>query len=163
MHHLESLGELSPGAATRMRTALIGRYLVVFVPPAASPVTAGIVSKLRTDGGPLPDDQEQVATQLAELVDTSHRRFSGLTSEQRDLVLDRESLDKLARRRRGRPSLDDWLRGPVEVRPIGRQLHREGGTRLMVVVAERAAVLSETRVALRLIEPAWDGIGRWRG
>ena len=163
VRHLESQGELSSGAATRMRTALTGRYLVAVIPAAESPVTAGIVRKLRTSGGPLPGDQEQVATRLAELVDTNHRRFSSLTTEQQDLVLNRVRLDKLARWRRRGSTLDDWLRGPVEVRSIGRQLHREGGTQLMVAVAERASVLSETRVALRVIEFAWDGIGGWRG
>jgi hypothetical protein len=60
-----------------------------------------------------------------------------------------------------------WEGVPVgqndKVRAIGAKANRLGGMKVMRSVAERAASLSTTPAALRVIDSTWDGIGDWRG
>jgi hypothetical protein len=106
--------------------------------------------------GPL----EQVADRLAALVDANERRYDELSPPQRKLIFDAAYLDALVA---GGGPADEWIRDQVEIRAIGHQLNREGGTQLMRQAAERAATMSKTAGALRILDVSWDRIGDWLG
>jgi hypothetical protein len=46
--------------------------------------------------------------------------------------------------------------------PIGEELHKKGGEKLMLQVCERVRSISGD-LAARLVESSWDGIGNWLG
>ena len=46
--------------------------------------------------------------------------------------------------------------------PIGEELHKKGGEKLMLQVCERVRSISGD-LAARLVESSWDRIGNWLG
>jgi hypothetical protein len=100
---------------------------------------------------------DRLARRLIALVDIEERWSGRLTAEQRRLLIDTQHLDALLA---GDKPPEEWIRGQVELRAIGRRLNREGGLGTMQLVASRAGELSGTPV-LGIIDATWDGIGEW--
>jgi hypothetical protein len=94
---------------------------------------------------------------VAGAVTVSRSDGSPLTGELESMA---RKLAKLVDAAGGQPF--GWI-AKARVRAIGAKANKQGGTELMRLVAERAAVVSTTRAALRTIDSTWDGMGDWRG
>ncbi|SEP46970.1 hypothetical protein [Amycolatopsis saalfeldensis] len=101
----------------------------------------------------------RLARRLANAAESLNRRYSHLTQEQKNLLLDRGFLDSLI----SSPSpLADWVRDAVEMRAIGHERYREGGMRALRETHQRIMELGlDHRVAARTVEQYWGGIGDW--
>ena len=63
----------------------------------------------------------------------------------------------------GWESPPDWLARVIEIRSIGHQLNREGGSRLMTETIAQAERVSQSRLIGAVIPLFWEGIGDWHG
>lgn len=116
--------------------------------------------QLPEPSNPRDDESTRLARRLAVAAESSTRRYSSLTDEQKRLVLDRRYLDSMAFSTETPP---DWIRDIVEIRAAGHEVNRKGGMRAMQELHLRVMELgSEYRSAARHIELYWDRIGDWR-
>ena len=106
------------------------------------------------------DEGTRLARRLAKAAESANRRYSYLTEEQKNLLLDNGFLDSLF----SSPSpLADWVRDVVEIRAVGHEIYRSGGMRALQEAHQRVMELGlNYRIAARTVEQYWDGIGDWR-
>lgn len=107
------------------------------------------------------DEDTRLARRLAAAAESSTRRYSYLSDEQKTLLTNRRYLDSMAF---SAEPPDEWIRDVAEIRAAGHDLNRKGGMRAMREMHQRVMELGrEHRNAARHIELYWDGIGDWRG
>lgn len=105
--------------------------------------------------------REQLARRLAESVQAYKEHYGELTEEQ---IAQTQSWHYLDAVMSAGDSAPDWLGPAIELRSIGHQLNREGGSRLMRETAVQADRLSPYPGAVEgVIDLFWDRIGGWRG
>ncbi|HEY2694258.1 MAG TPA: hypothetical protein VGJ45_02240 [Pseudonocardiaceae bacterium] len=106
------------------------------------------------------EERARMAGRVAELIDANQEHYSELTDEQKAQFTDWRHLDAVIS---GGEAPPDWLSRAVELRSIGHQLNREGGSRLMRETAAQADNLSKYHTVLGVIALFWDSIGDWEG
>lgn len=101
----------------------------------------------------------ETARRIAELVDAGRAHYWKLTEEQKAQAMDWRHLDALISTGGSPPG---WISAPVEIRTIGHELNRQGGTRLMRETAAQADALGAHHdVVLNAISLFWERIGDW--
>jgi DNA-directed RNA polymerase subunit RPC12/RpoP len=138
------------------------RMYVVDEPRSVSPLSSGFSAK--PDYSATEERRAQVAARLAELIDANQQHFAGLTEEQKSLASNWRQLDAIISGAvTGWESPPGWLARVIEIRSIGHQLNREGGSRLMTETIAQAERVSQSRLIGAVIPLFWEGIGDWHG
>jgi hypothetical protein len=102
------------------------------------------------------DDTARALAEFAETAEIEDVEL-GLTDRQKEQRYDRPHLDAVL----DDPGQPAWMRAPVAVRAIGRELDRRGGFSLMQDTYYRARELSSTPGRVSVVELLWDRIGDW--
>ncbi|MFJ4190581.1 hypothetical protein [Kitasatospora sp. NPDC089509] len=100
---------------------------------------------------------DRAARRVIGLATAGERRSRTLSEAQQSRLLNGRHLDTLLY---NEGQIADWILDHVKLRSLGHHLHRDGGTDLMLAVAERVAAMD--RGILRYVESVWDGIGTWQ-
>ncbi|MFG3200407.1 hypothetical protein [Streptomyces sp. NPDC048192] len=115
--------------------------------------------RLTTRSNVREDEDTQLARRLAAAAESGMRRYSYLSDEQKNLLLNLRYLDSVAL---SAESPEEWIRDVAEIRAAGHEINRKGGMRAMQEMHQRVMELGmEHRDAARQIELYWDGIGDW--
>lgn len=103
----------------------------------------------------------QLARRIVELLNANQAHYGDLSKEQQKQFTDWRHLDAIIS---GGESPPAWISPAVELRSIGHQLNRAGGSRLMRETAAQADSLSTSKYSfvLGVIPLFWDSIGDWR-
>jgi len=149
------------GARNLVDSSNIQVYLVD-EPRSASPLSGGFSEE--PDYSANEERRAQIAARLAELMDANQQHFADLTEEQKSLASNWRQIDAIISRAvTGWESPPDWLARVIEIRSIGHQLNREGGSRLMTEMIAQAERVSKSRLIGAVIPLFWEGIGDWQG
>ncbi|MFB7270721.1 hypothetical protein [Streptomyces sp. NPDC056244] len=127
-------------------------------PRPSSPLSSSLSEQSAYPGS--EQQRAQIAHRIAELVDANQVHYRELTEEQKSRFTDWRHLDAVISSGEAPP---DWISRAVELRSIGHQLNRVGGTRLMQETAAQADRLSNYHAVLGVIVLFWDSIGDWQG
>ncbi|MET9039796.1 hypothetical protein [Streptomyces mirabilis] len=148
----------SCGAKNLVDSSNVQVVLVDERPRPSSPLSSSLSEQSAYTG--IEQQRAQIARRIAELVDANQVHYGELTEEQQSRFTDWHHLDAVISSGEAPP---DWISRAVELRSIGHQLNREGGTRLMQETAAQADRLSKYHTVLGVIVLFWDSIGDWQG
>ncbi|MGW4141449.1 hypothetical protein ACWELV_32435 [Streptomyces mirabilis] len=148
----------SCGAKNLVDSSNVQVVLVDERPRPSSPLSSSLSEQSAYTG--IEQQRAQIARRIAELVDANQVHYGELTEEQQSRFTDWHHLDAVISSGEAPP---DWISRAVELRSIGHQLNREGGTRLMQETAAQADRLSKCHTVLGVIVLFWDSIGDWQG
>ncbi|MFE2835668.1 hypothetical protein ACFXI6_32475 [Streptomyces mirabilis] len=148
----------SCGAKNLVDSSNVQVVLVDERPRPSSPLSSSLSEQSAYTG--IKQQRAQIARRIAELVDANQVHYGELTEEQQSRFTDWRHLDAVISSGEAPP---DWISRAVELRSIGHQLNREGGTRLMQETAAQADRLSKCHTVLGVIVLFWDSIGDWQG
>jgi hypothetical protein len=148
----------SCGAKNLVDSSNVEVYLVAERRKPSSPLSTSLSEEPAHTG--TEQQRAQVAQRIAELIDANQVHYGELTEDQKSLFTDWRHLDDVLSSGEAPP---DWISRAVELRSIGHQLNREGGSRLMRETAAQADRLSTYHTVLGVIVLFWDSIGDWQG
>jgi hypothetical protein len=169
------LGSMKPGhtVSTMCPNRECGEYLTI--PPSIWCQECGqnlrplnVVRKLTLEANDIrlaarsnvrEHEDTRLARRLAAAAESSTRRYSYLSDEQKKLLLNKRYLDSMVF---SAEPPDEWIRDVVEIRAAGHEINRKGGMRAMQEMHQRVMELGKNyRSAARHIESYWGGIGDW--